>query len=104
MSEIKPALTAEGWAEALAYEHGIEEFVIGHMEHYEASDCAPEWLHDIAALCLHSHPFGFLRGDVVVLREAAARLRSQRPDWPFHAESVEMIADRIEALLPPKEP
>ena len=94
---MKPAMTREEW------EHW-EELI--QMEMYdEARDDAVENLcanwgnpQQIAAKCLHGQPFGFTREDVKLIRDAAKFIAVRSESAYF-----ESIADRIEALLPPKQ-
>lgn len=102
---MKPALTAEEWADpwlALTNE-GI---------HWVAPDYPAEGLvgldgefdrHALAALCLHDQPFGFTREDMDALRSALEQI--ELDPYCFGAEVAILpgIIDRIEALLPPED-
>jgi len=118
--EIKPALTREEWARK-----GVNRswgFVQAEIEYAgtvrpdgEEADDDAVWVigadesiyfdgddrHALAALCLHGQPFGFTWEDVDLLQEAAIKGRSvtDGPDPDFWG-----LADRIEALLPPRKP
>ena len=109
---MKPALTREEW------EHW-EELI--QMEMYdEARDDAVENLcanwgnpQQIAAKCLHNQPFGFTREDVKMLDSVATGLGFQAMDLEAKGissrlertrqDALNSLADRIEALLPPKQ-
>lgn len=63
----------------------------------------------MAAMCLHNQPFGFTWADVEDLRQAARDRRLRHLSHGHrHGEAIanalESLADRIEALLPPREP
>lgn len=77
MSEIKPALSPEEWGAVpdLFVEVGCPE------------------RHAFAARALHGQPFGFTWEDVDTLRES-----------PPDESLLDAIADRVAALLPPREP
>lgn len=93
MSEkIEAALTPEQWATAQAH---------------EGKD--PRTLHYAAALALHGQPFGFTWRDVDLLEGQVQDLRRvAQPVGPMHSfwddiTYLEMLRDRIAALLPPRE-
>lgn len=69
-----------------------------------ADEIATHRRHALAALALHGQPFGFTWGDVDWIRAAAGQLLDEfdrlRAD---HATGLNAIADRIAALLPPRE-
>jgi hypothetical protein len=87
---IEPALTADEWAKKwdghdddgtpMRYTFGVSVYV----DRPYAS----------AALALHGQPFGFTWDDVDALREAEVHANDER---------VSAVADRIAALLPPRE-
>lgn len=81
---MKPALTAEEW---------------GNVDLPVAD--TPESRHATAALCLHGQPFGFTREDVIMLRAARLRLDGEEQEDAWD-KSLDSLADRIEALLPPE--
>jgi hypothetical protein len=109
--EIKPALTPEEWTAVLNDDRppadswaslssfmgeGKRQFVFN--EEYFVEDDAR---HSIAALALHEQPFGFTHEDVDALREEAD------DEWsgvrePNRGTILRSVADRIEALLPPR--
>lgn len=115
MSEVKPALTPDEWAEAKA---GIvhvddpstpsawkrDQYVVAMLE------CAPDGgvaTHGAAAVLLHGQPFGFTSEDVAECRERAAQYEAMHDEdgdlWFYEAKlRWENRADRIEALLPPE--
>jgi hypothetical protein len=99
--DIKPALTPEEWAENLNYwqEPGNPRRM--HSEFGDEPD--PEWEHALAALALHGQPFGFTHDMADALRRAIGR----RVEWmqPIDDDTLllQAIADRIAALLPPRE-
>lgn len=87
-NKIKPALTPEGWAYAIAAgEHGRGYDVV-------FEDLEPFLCHYIAALALNGQPFGFTWEDIEQLRHGGC-------DWDDQVHLSD-IADRIEALLPPR--
>lgn len=101
---VKPALTAEEWAEVLECAF-VEGMVAGAVYGADMADIGrPKERHALAALCLHNQPFGFTRGDVRYLR-ACADIVGEVQGGHYHTEEGELhrIADRIEALLPPED-
>ena len=94
-TEIQPALTPEEWRSKTATRGDVELFV--HVS-------GPETLYALAALCLHSQPFGFTWEDVDFLQYNAARARSRHGDLIAEAFDFDGLADRIAALLPPRGP
>lgn len=122
---MKPALTKEEWsrpsvivqaerygedgmpshghaaAEVYAYPNRIE--VTSHEYGAIAVIDTAEQRHALAALALHGQPFGFTRDDVDELRVVQSWCSSQGDiDSPYMETWVRMLADRIEALLPPE--
>lgn len=103
---IKPALTAEGWAQKYHYSADIDPATgnlrINHDEGWVTIDGSASGKlerHAIAALALYGQPFGFTREDVEVLR------REAYDEWygashPNPGDVMLSIAARIEALLP----
>ena len=108
MSEVKPAMTAEEWA------------------HAKQVTWAERWVdpddpHQIAALALHDQPFGFTWEDVDALRGVGRGLAefmrnygtghgiispaAERAMREAMASALFLpdLADRIAALLPPRE-
>ena len=114
MSEIKPALTAEEWANfknvvrddgafTLVFSCDPPHFIdvaneTGGILQYTIR-VPQEHLSALAALCLHGQPYGFTRGDVGRLRQVADAIAYD----PDEDRDLRDLADRIEALLPPKE-
>lgn len=90
--EIKPALTAEEWAEVLGSPDPAHEHIYGHP------DDKP---HRMAALCLHGQPFGFTHEDVRDLEDAASRVEYEDHMQAPLAARLDDLAARIAALLPP---
>lgn len=117
MSEpIKPALTPEEWAGATHRDPAVypmatdprwlQEVIDGYMSMY-ADEPAH---HKTAAVALHGQPFGFTWADVDMLREevepcgcrqTASAAEDAEVMCVFRA--LEALADRIAALLPPRE-
>ena len=107
----KPALTPEEWKFLLyadSYDHPLagpncehvpEDICIWSGEHVlEIDHEMPRQPHQVAAFLLHGQPFGFTWADVDLLRDAdfhPARLRD--------GDACDNIADRIAALLPPRD-
>ena len=112
---IRPALTPEEWQDLDSGEALIED---GELCVRYDSGLASEVVgdrHALAALCLHGQPFGFTWDDVEVLREISpehrigcAHLAFVGSDCDCEAEqesaTIASVADRIAALLPPREP
>lgn len=82
---MKPALSAEEWAEKSLTTFSDSDRVIASM---------PEDRHALAALCLYEQPFGFTQEDVKGLRWAATGSL-------LFGGALAELAERIEALLPP---
>lgn len=112
--QIPSALTAEEWAAKRIVEDsdGKEPYGYGYAELQDGSFVAgePGGGHSagvftsrrraIAALCLHGQPFGFTQEDVKGLRNIAEAIAEDfEPPDPF----LLSIANRIVALLPPRE-
>ena len=91
---VSPAVRAEGWAAHL--DSG------GNFKDRQGES----WTrHAHAAFTLHDQPFGFTWDDVEVLRFHAEGQRDDSvpiDDVLKVPRSLHAIADRIEALLPPK--
>ena len=62
-----------------------------------------EQRHALAAIALHEQPFGFTWKDVDGLRYLAAGIDRQHPGGMNALGIVSDLADRIAALLPPRE-
>ena len=103
MSEIKPALTADEWANGFL---GPLDFNDDGTVTNGCCGCAIPDRHGLAAKCLHEQPFGFTREMVGAIRlcaevmdgEYGFRYDGVHPDTLLSREA----ADRIEALLPPE--
>jgi hypothetical protein len=93
---MKLALTREQWREFdLLTLPWMYEFIFGSGREVE------EYRHAHAAIALAGQPFGFTWEDVEFLRcEAMNNLDN---GWRHDAAFCDSIADRIEALLPPRE-
>lgn len=101
MSEtIEPALTPEEWAKMLR---------AGGPARYDSvfEFASPEVFHYLAALALHGQSFGFTHADVDLLRRSCADKEVNACAFvmdPEGTDALQELADRIEALLPPREP
>jgi hypothetical protein len=127
MSEkIEPALTPEEWAERrILFDRpeGYEDWIEGgyaatstglvYMLEVEGCnrDTEMDRRHALAALALLGQPFGFTHEDVELLRLLASNFSAQgmfvRGDlirWETTGAFYSSLADRIEALLPPRTP
>lgn len=94
---IQPALSAEEWASFI--EHGARVQVgIGNPTGRMYSPM----FHGCAAVALQGQPFGFTHADVDLLRSFARA--SIAGEVPHAAAAARSLADRIEALLPPRQP
>jgi hypothetical protein len=113
--EIKAALTPEEWktksVRRFSRAAGARNFdlepngLFVHVGYEETMDDAyhiffslSEDHYALAALCLHGQPFGFTREDVEMLRYSAENTRDN-----YAAQDYLSLADRLEALLPPKD-
>ena len=116
---MKPALTREEW-ERCVFERDGEEYVEKENDGtpFETSSygqSAELWdeslnisdtvwhgdaRHALSAFCLHNQPFGFTREDVESLRIAAEEWEQAGDMGHYWANG---LANRIEALLPPKQ-
>lgn len=125
--EIKPALTAEEWAHVKDGDDdtlGLHPFIVGVDGHGHAGFNAEGILHvasgdeayiegrrhGIAAFALYGQPFGFTRNDWATLTAVAELLETmaaselfRQGDLGADAYSCRSIADRIAALLPPRD-
>ena len=124
--EIRPALTAEEWERFFrGFEVDLsatrqvrrwgDALRVGQWEGdglhaTELED--PEERYTLAALCLHGQPFGFTWEDVEIIRAALSTWTGMARDDDgnfeyvgdrFDDDRAYSIADRIAALLPPKE-
>lgn len=91
---IEPALTAEEWAASPNFDNP-EDF-----DRYGGTR------HALAALALNGQPFGFTHEEVELLR-AAAESEAVGIDDPVEraraGADFNRLADKLEALLPPRE-
>lgn len=100
---IKPALTQEEWAEALAWPHGVQDYLISPGKFLGYGENKPNDLYRMAALCLHNQEFGFTRGNVEMLRDVGESVSALGRPWDVERhEAANHLADLIEALLPPE--
>lgn len=119
--EIKPALTAEEWEKKHYQRDGVwivnsggggGALALG-FDGKEGVGIGDEDAHAAAALALHGQPFGFTWADVDGLRLAAAYWHAKaetaeyepvqdRRAWLLMGDGYDNLADRIEALLPPR--
>jgi hypothetical protein len=106
---MKPALSAEEWAlkdvdlEDPVKGATLSAYVDGRFVYVGRYDMEQVTRpHTLAALCLHGQAFGFWPELPRTLRIAAEKLRVLT-DSPDDWVNLEEAADRIEALLPPKD-
>lgn len=108
-NEIKPAMSPEEWKQG---ETGDGQ--VFRTPRSWVSDPDALWVsdeshgstrvkdrHATAALCLHGQPFGFTWEDVSLLRDEAASAADRDMGGMYRA--LNNLADRIAALLPPRE-
>lgn len=106
--KIEPALTAKEWRDLEEVPVAGDPIVLRIVTTAQDTmgEPKPKRLHYVAALALHSQPFGFTWEDVKRLRALANDAEAR------HDESIELtdfeemeywnhFADRISALLPP---
>ncbi len=96
---VKPALTAEEWAEVLRGEHGADP--PGYL--HGVKRITDERCHGMAAACLHGQEYGFTRTDVERHLGYAEALRAKGEATSEMETWHDSMAARIEALLPPEE-
>lgn len=105
--ESRPALTAAEWAK------GLREVIDGYVDEclgvidvrlgeYGPPPSKGEQARALAALLLHGQPFGFTWDDVDLLRSVAEDYVGEPAQET--APPLSNLADRIAALLPPREP
>lgn len=108
--KVEAALTEEEWGDEQAGDRSESGVVfIADWAHLSGRVCisgggtfyAVQRPHAAAALCLHEQAFGFTWDDVDALRRAAEYEESQWGTRQF--EGLGNLADRIAALLPPRE-
>ena len=93
--EIRPALSVAGW------KTGRDLDILTPTEKSEIAEVVilPEGdPHALAALALHGQPFGFTWDDVELLR-----MFGNGDPMPHIRQQCNDLADRIAALLPPRE-
>jgi hypothetical protein len=102
MSEkTEPALTPAEWAD-LAFHAGEGRAHVGAGGALEAEgEFDAGGRHALAALALHAHPSGLTWKDVDLIRSTVLADDFHSPDDWF---VLQRLADRIAALLPPREP
>ena len=116
---VKPAMTAERWAHdemsAEVGENTLFAYVSRDGHRFAPGVMALGWngdqmnpldtraRHALAALALHGQDFGFTWEDVDMLRDCSGWMDLGEP-WPKEASALRDLADRIAALLPPREP
>lgn len=113
--EVRPALSPQEWSRNEVFSYGRRgpriaadedsiEFDDGIDPQHGAS--FRERRHAVGALALHGQPFGFTWADVDAIRREVSLIRSETSprmqDDPATARQS-TIADRIAALLPPRE-
>ena len=109
---VKPALSAEQWSSGKRimfregkYDegYGVEGMeTTGNAYVFDGSwavSLDADVRHPLAAVCLYKQPYGFTWRDVDLIRALATWLP---PEWRESEASFRSIADRIEALLPPR--
>lgn len=111
MSEIKPALTAEEWAELFGptvADHSRQKNRLDEMASW-ASDETSYGRHGTAAICLYGQPFGFTHADVELLHRGSSAIVSlasegygDQQEANAASDRMDDLADRIAALLPEK--
>lgn len=87
----KPALTAEEWEAVDSGASALADIT----QDYDA--------HSAAAVLLHDQPFGFTWEDERGLRATAKLLRNLGSPYNDNVSKILKLADRIAALLPPRE-
>ena len=115
----KPALTAEEWKLWLGSDWVNQPTFLGAVHHGRGGKgaahlYASDWYgHAEAALGLHEQPFGFTREMLLAIRDGVNFAESfehhtmSADECDQQDRSVELgrlVADRIEALLPPDKP
>lgn len=104
---IEPALTADRWALLDEDPHcNIDIRVAWACDEACLRDAGPrDERHALAALCLHGQPFGFTWDDVDRLLVAADRDEEtvSYMGGGSYRSKFRSIAERIAALLPPRE-
>lgn len=115
--EIPPALTAEEWARMPDCQRDNVDAFLRRQSLVIAWGSSPgeEWevpaalRHALAALALHGQPYGFTAADVAMIGSAAEAYRRGDvmgwgpEDGEARARELDHLADRLAALLPPRE-
>ena len=99
MEKIEPVMSAEEWAKW--------DTPYGRVLWQSARAACHDDVRDsqkLAALSLHGQPYGFTWQDVDMLRQAAGMNGGDGSLPNPSAERFTSLADRIEALLPPRPP
>jgi hypothetical protein len=108
---IEPALTPEQWADMQKGRTGPLREPTGSRPGFVTAHASgkPAGKHGTAALLLYRQPFGFTHEDVLMLQEHAEEMHraiSAGSDGEMLSEAgveMEQLAERIAALLPPRE-
>ena len=112
---IRPALTPKEWRKAFAGDPTVNRsplkilpawfdkrgavVVCDAIEYWRPDDCDRLVL---AAVCLHEHPQGFTHDDVRFLRARRDYARAIHGAQIAEGFDFDLLAARIEALLPPE--
>lgn len=112
----EPALSPDEWATRTHHRTEGQPITIrasggANVEWLELGDQAHVWgrdRHAVAALALYHQPYGFTWEDVDLLRSAADDAEWEARPYPDGCADaradLDDLADRIEALLPPRPP
>lgn len=110
MSAIKPAMTPTQWEERCWYRQckrthngglfsfDADEVEINGDDHDEPARIFDEERHVVAAACLYAQPYGFTWADVDALQYDGVGY-----DEGHSQEALDSLAERIAALLPPRD-
>jgi hypothetical protein len=101
MEIMKPALTAEEWAKGKPGVFGWDDG--SAFVDWRNGTTGAEAPHAIAAVCLHGKSFGFTWDDVEMVRNAVGMIESEWGSDGNMGGPLLDVADRIAALLPPRE-
>lgn len=105
--EVKPALTPEEWAEVRDdptwWADRMQEAAHDTSQHLMTYLDEPYRHHALAALALHGQHFGFTREDIRAINRALESHELFRYTMQEEADTLESLAARIEALLPPED-
>ena len=97
---MKPALTPEEWSSRRA--HRPWGVLFNALDDASFSALGPDGKHVAAALCLDGQRYGFTWEDVDLLRNGL--IYEQHEYMPHTIPFFNDLANRIAALLPPREP